>query len=409
MTGARIAAVAVALALVGGPSAHAAVPSGNLVRNPGAEDGPGAQDTSTVPVPGWATTGSFTAVAYGDAPGFLGPIDGGGAGFFAGGDGSEAAQAVQEFDVAPDAGLIDQCRVSATASGWFGGAGSQGDSARAEVAFLGADRAVIGTGIQIGNPTVADRGGASGYRSYTQTARVVPGTRVIRFTVIASRTDGTYNDGYADNLSLALAESAAPAGGVAQIPEAGRSVVVTRVRGTVTIRNTLVVHVSPGSCLGEDDLQTIIDAVALLLVFKPEVDATRGEVAMTAAQDAKGAAETARFSKGAFKVAQKPAVKPVTELTLSRGDFSKCRGRGRGSAQVARRLVGTGKGRFRTRGRYSTATVDGATWRTEDRCDGTLTTVPASARGSEVVVRDLVKRRNVKLHAGQSYLARSRR
>ena len=47
--------------------AGAAVPAGNLVLNPGAEDGTGASDSFAIsPVPQWPSTGtSFTAVQYG--------------------------------------------------------------------------------------------------------------------------------------------------------------------------------------------------------------------------------------------------------------------------------------------------------------------------------------------------------
>ena len=60
-------------------------------------------------------------------------------------------------------------------------------------------------------------------------------------------------------------------------------------------------------------------------------------------------------------------------------------------------------GRFRTRGRYSAATVRGTIWETIDRCDGTLTKV----RRGVVVVRDNRKRRNITVRAGKSYLARA--
>lgn len=411
-TSARVVALAAVLTTAWGAPAGAAVPSGNLLRNPGAEDGPGARDTSTVPVPQWTTTGSFTARAYG-TPGTLGPFEGGGANFFAGGEGSEVATGSQTVDVAADSELVDACRVNATASGWFGGLAGQGDSAGAEVAFIGAGGENLGGLPRLGDPTAADRGGTSGYLAYSQTRQVAPGTRAIRFTVSARRTDGTYNDGYADNLSLSLAETEPPSGGVALIPEAGRSVIVRRVRGTVVLSYTITIRVPQGSCIGNDDIQTIVDAIAVRLVGKPVIDATRGEVALTAAQDASGVAQTALFSKGAFKLAQKAAAQPVTELTMTGGDFNKCSraksSRGPASRRVVRRLWGTGRGRFRTRGRYSSATVRGTAWRTEDRCDGTLTTVPRSERGSEVVVRDLARRRTVTLRAGESYLAKPRR
>ena len=62
-----------------------------------------------------------------------------------------------------------------------------------------------------------------------------------------------------------------------------------------------------------------------------------------------------------------------------------------------------GRGRFRTRGRHSAATVRGTKWTTTDRCDGTLTTV---ARG-KVAVRDFRRKKTIVVRAGKSYLAKS--
>ncbi len=67
------------------------------------------------------------------------------------------------------------------------------------------------------------------------------------------------------------------------------------------------------------------------------------------------------------------------------------------------RLRGNAKGRFRTRGRYSSATVRGTIWTTTDRCDGTLTKV---SRG-RVAVRDFRRKKNISLRRGKSYLARA--
>jgi len=71
--------------------------------------------------------------------------------------------------------------------------------------------------------------------------------------------------------------------------------------------------------------------------------------------------------------------KPLIQLTLVGGDFSVCT---RALASVAkgrpppkktvRRLWANGKGSFRTRGRYASATIRGTIWLTADRCDGTL-------------------------------------
>jgi hypothetical protein len=65
-------------------------------------------------------------------------------------------------------------------------------------------------------------------------------------------------------------------------------------------------------------------------------------------------------------------------------------------------LRGNGKGRFRTQGRYSSASVRGTRWVTADRCDGTFTYVEQG----EVAVYDIPRRRTIILTAGHSYLAR---
>jgi hypothetical protein len=118
----------------------------------------------------------------------------------------------------------------------------------------------------------------------------------------------------------------------------------------------------------------------------------------------------------------------VTEFRLTGGDFSTCaakpaavktkkskskakKTKKRKPAGVEqeqakprkpiRRLWGNGAGDFRTRGRYSSATVRGTVWLTEDYCNGTLIKVQQGT----VTVRDLVKNRTVTVTAGKSYFA----
>ena len=74
------------------------------------------------------------------------------------------------------------------------------------------------------------------------------------------------------------------------------------------------------------------------------------------------------------------------------------------SRRAIRRLRAKARGRYRTRGRHSAATVRGTTWTVEDRCDGTLTTVK---RGS-VAVRDFRLKKTITVKAGKSYLAAAR-
>jgi hypothetical protein len=144
------------------------------------------------------------------------------------------------------------------------------------------------------------------------------------------------------------------------------------------------------------------------------VDATAGRIALTSAADTRGAVQTGTFYSGVFRIAQRRertragrrSRRLVTELVLTGGSFG-CRG-----AQAAqrrrrpvRRLWGNARGRFRTRGRGSAATVRGTVWLTEDRCEGTLTRV----RRGRVEVRDFARRRTVVVSAGGRYLARVRR
>jgi DNA-binding beta-propeller fold protein YncE len=142
-----------------------------------------------------------------------------------------------------------------------------------------------------------------------------------------------------------------------------------------------------------------------------QLDTSRGTVRLTSAANSRGAVQSGDFSAGVFQVRQSRTAGGLTDLNLSGGSFRGCAvGAGRRAAasrlssRVVRRVRGNGRGRFRTHGRYSAATVRGTIWDTVDRCDGTLTRV----RRGIVVVRDLRKRRNITVRAGRSYLARAR-
>jgi 2-polyprenyl-3-methyl-5-hydroxy-6-metoxy-1,4-benzoquinol methylase len=73
------------------------------------------------------------------------------------------------------------------------------------------------------------------------------------------------------------------------------------------------------------------------------------------------------------------------------------------SRRSVRRLRSSATGRFRTRGRNSSATVRGTIWTTTDRCDGTLTTV----KRGKVDVRDFRRKKTILVRAGKSYLAKA--
>ena len=156
-----------------------------------------------------------------------------------------------------------------------------------------------------------------------------------------------------------------------------------------------------------------------------QLDTRRGRVAVTSAHDTSGSvAQTADFYDGIFAVKQStPKTRPakpkvlITDLVLKgeppRSECAPIKGasaaatkkKKRGAKSVLGGLWGNGKGKFRTDGKYSSATVRGTIWLTQDRCDGTLTKVK---RGT-VSVRDFKRRKTVSVKAGHSYLARAAR
>jgi hypothetical protein len=147
------------------------------------------------------------------------------------------------------------------------------------------------------------------------------------------------------------------------------------------------------------------------------LDTRRGTVNLLSAagrQNANNSAYNgANFRGGTFRIGQKGS--GLTELSMKGGGLGACETRvPRGGAKKvwvhaarrSRKLFGSGRGRFRTRGRNSSATVRGTKWLQKDTCKGTLTTVQ---RGS-VVVRDFAKGKKVVLKKGGKrtrYLARA--
>jgi hypothetical protein len=123
-----------------------------------------------------------------------------------------------------------------------------------------------------------------------------------------------------------------------------------------------------------------------------------------------GRTQSAIFHGGLFEVRQPQGAAGLTELVL-RGALTGCSSAPARGAAVSkkkrkppRRLWGSdSKGKFRTRGGSSVATVRGTSWYVEDRCDGTLTRV---SKGS-VSVYDRGRKGTVIVRAGHSYLARS--
>jgi hypothetical protein len=166
-------------------------------------------------------------------------------------------------------------------------------------------------------------------------------------------------------------------------PQAGETVNVNRSRGIVKVK-------IPGS----DEFFDLQDATQVPV--GSTFDTSKGRVNIVAAGGSDG-----WFYQGVFKLGQKRGRKPLTTMTMT--GRLQCGGGNQASAaqkRKKRRLWGNAKGKFRTKGKHSAATVVGTRWLVEDRCNGTLTRV---ARG-KVRVRDGNK--TIVLRAGQRYFAR---
>ena len=142
------------------------------------------------------------------------------------------------------------------------------------------------------------------------------------------------------------------------------------------------------------------------------LDTRKGTVSLTTARNKAGRIQSGKFSGGLFQVLQSRArkAKGLTELQMkgSASAFRSCRSGRNASAsalsrRAIRRLRANARGRYRSRGRHSAATVRGTKWVMEDRCDGTLTKVQ---RGT-VAVRDFRLKKTIVVKAGKSYLARA--
>ncbi|MGO9902372.1 MAG: hypothetical protein ACLP0J_22400 [Solirubrobacteraceae bacterium] len=150
-----------------------------------------------------------------------------------------------------------------------------------------------------------------------------------------------------------------------------------------------------------------------------QVDSRSGTLQLVAASSSHGKTQTGIFGGAIFGIAQDRTglTKGLTVLSLLEGAFpgaptyASCpkaapddatARAARLSPKVLQALHATdNRGKFGTKGRYSSATVRGTVWTTIDRCDGTLTSVQ---RGT-VLVTVFATRKTITLHAGQSFLA----
>lgn len=126
-----------------------------------------------------------------------------GGNFFFGGGTEALSTGAQSFDVAAGAASIDAGSATYLLSALLGGFDGQDDNAALAVTFLGTAGNVLGAGA-LGPVLSADRGGVTGLFGRSTQGAIPIGTRSINLLLSMTRTSGSYNDGYADNLSLVL-------------------------------------------------------------------------------------------------------------------------------------------------------------------------------------------------------------
>ena len=202
-----IGALMLAASLLPATAGAASVFGTNLIVNGDAEADVGSSAGGTIAtVTGFTTTGNFTEVLYGAPGGFPlatdpGPVNRG-LNFFAGGPAIASSRGTQKIDLSSGASAIDH-GASFALSAYLGGFSSQRDNAVLSVSFLDGVGNVLGTD-SLGSVTNVDRGNLTGLLFRGTTGAVPVGTRSAEIVLDLTRIDGSYNDGYADNLSLVV-------------------------------------------------------------------------------------------------------------------------------------------------------------------------------------------------------------
>ena len=178
------------------------------------------------------------------------------------------------------------------------------------------------------------------------------------------------------------APTPAPVATPVATPVAGKSVEAEPVSGKVLVK-------LPGS-------KGFVELDPSVIPNGSEVDTRDGVVEISRADGG-----TAKFYDGIFKLSQ---ANGVTTATLSEKlDCSPASKKARAAVKKAkktktRKLWGEGKGKFRTRGQYSAATIRGTKWFLQDTCTSTITKVKEGV----VEVRDEVKKKTIVLRKGKT-------
>jgi hypothetical protein len=267
------AVVVACLGLVTTGTASAAIPAGNLWKNPGAEEGSASSTGNDVfEPPEWIheNFSPATQVRYG-APNFLtaaqGAALGGGRSFFAGGPPSRyefdpyrcstciwssyKQTAIFPYDARLGA-AVDAGQVQYTLSGCLGGYANQDDNVYLETVAYDEKGFQLG-GFRLNGPSAAERGNVTTLLPRAQTVLVPARARSIFVRLFFVRgAYRQYNDGYADNLELRLTRAGSKPPGAACTPSARKhgkadkatdpwgtnaAAALTRVGGKITVKH----------------------------------------------------------------------------------------------------------------------------------------------------------------------------
>lgn len=167
-------------------------------------------------------------------------------------------------------------------------------------------------------------------------------------------------------------------------------------------------------CPGEDSSSRLTDFKQIPVGCL--INARHGTINLTASKGDSGATQAGNFWGGVFVATQKAADNQPLLLKLAgrkmceRRKFGSKQGkraqvRERRRRRSGRKLWGSGKGNYKTRGNYGSATVRGTVWLVRDRCDGSTL---FKVKEGTVRVRDFVKKKSLTLEAGETYIAKAK-
>ncbi len=183
---------------------------GNLIANPGAEDGAfAAADSDLVAaIPGWTRAGDVTVADYATKPGRWptvddpGPVERGSA-FFTGGPQVPVDSLWQAVDLSALAALTDAGAVDFDAAAYLGGISSSEDNVALRLRFLDAGGAPLGAAV-LGPVTAGERGGRTGLLPRAVTGTLPAGARAAVVTMVFTGTSGQNCWALADSIGLSL-------------------------------------------------------------------------------------------------------------------------------------------------------------------------------------------------------------